>query len=102
MYRIEVHLSKQEDGLWRAEVPALPGCFVDAETADVAIQGIQECAAMALDLYLEAGSPLPEEIGWRLDLPFTFSLPLVLEEHPMKRPSKKKPASSISRDLSGA
>ena len=84
-YTFEVKLSKQEDGLWRAEVPALPGCFVDANTIELAVQGIQACAAMALDVYKEIGEPLPKKVGVGLDLPFKFSLPVVIEEHPMKR-----------------
>ena len=31
-YQFEVRLQRQEDGLWRAEVTSLPGCFADAET----------------------------------------------------------------------
>jgi len=36
-YQVRVALGRQEDGLWRAEVPSLPGCFVDALTLAEAI-----------------------------------------------------------------
>lgn len=58
-YQVEVSLSKQEDGLWRAEVPALPGCFVDADTVDEAISGIQEGIQLFIASYRKHGDPLP-------------------------------------------
>ncbi len=48
-YQVKVTLGRQEDGLWRADVPSLPGCFVDAPTVAEAIADIQEVIAMALD-----------------------------------------------------
>jgi predicted RNase H-like HicB family nuclease len=101
-YTIEVRLSKQEDGLWRAEVPALQGCWVDAETIELAIQGIQEVAAMALDLQKELGEQIPKKVSVGLDLPFKFSLPVVIEEHPMKRFAEKGKRKSTGHDVSGA
>ena len=50
-YQVEVSISQQEDGLWRAEVPALPGCFVDAETLEEwrkdAVAQVEEAIAAA-------------------------------------------------------
>jgi len=97
-YVFDVQLSKQEDGLWRAEVPSLQGCWVDAETIEKAIQGIQECAALSLDIVLEDGQPIPEGIRQNPKLPLKFSLPLVIEEHPMKRFPRPKLA-LVKRDL---
>jgi predicted RNase H-like HicB family nuclease len=101
-YTFEVKLSKQEDDLWRAEAPALPGCFVDADTVKLAVQGIQETVAMALDVYKEIGEPLPSRVGIGLDLPFKSSLPVVIEEHPMKRHVTKRALKPTGHDVSGA
>jgi predicted RNase H-like HicB family nuclease len=101
-YTVEVRLSKQEDGLWRAEVPALQGCWVDAETIELAVQGIQEVAAMALDVQKEMGEQLPKNVSVGLALPFKFSLPVVIEEHPMKRFGGKRKRKSTGHDVSGA
>ena len=98
-YKLDVRISKQEDGLWRAEAPGLDGCFADAETIERAIQGVQECAAMALDVAIEDGESISEGVGQGIELPFMFSLPLVIEEHPMKRFPRPKLASSAKRDL---
>ncbi|MBI2917509.1 MAG: type II toxin-antitoxin system HicB family antitoxin [Chloroflexi bacterium] len=58
-YGVEVTVSKQEDGLWRAEVPALPGCFVDSETLEEAITDIQEGIRLFIASYRRHGEPLP-------------------------------------------
>ena len=61
-YQVEVSISKQEDGLWRAEVPVLPGCFVDSDTVEEAIQDIQEGIQLFIESYGERGKPLPTEL----------------------------------------
>lgn len=61
-YEVEITLSKQEDDLWRAEVPALPGCFVDEETIEEAIDHIQEGIQLFVASYRKAGDPLPPEL----------------------------------------
>lgn len=58
-YGVEVAVSKQEDGLWRAEVPALPGCFVDSETVEEAITDILEGIKLFVASYRKHGDPLP-------------------------------------------
>ena len=58
-YQIEVSISRQEDGLWRAEAPVLPGCFVDAETLEEAIRDIQEAIRFFVASYRKHGDPLP-------------------------------------------
>ena len=61
-YQVEVSISKQEDGLWRAEVPVLPGCFVDSDTVEEAIQDIQEGTQLFIESYRKRGKPLPPEL----------------------------------------
>ena len=61
-YQVEVSVSKQEDGLCRAEVPALPVCFVDSDTIEEAIQDIQEGIQLFIESYRERDKPLPAEL----------------------------------------
>ena len=58
-YEVEVSISQQEDGLWRAETPALPGRFVDADTLEEAIQDIQEVIRLFIASYEKHGDSLP-------------------------------------------
>lgn len=62
IYQVEVTLARQEDSLWRAEVPALPGCFVDSDTIEEAIQDIQEGIQLFIKSYRKRGKPLPPEL----------------------------------------
>jgi len=88
-YRVEVRLSKQEDGLWRAEVPALPGCFVDGETVSGVLRDIQEVAAMFIDLYQEEGRRLPDALKWDESVVEMVTLPILPEEHEFKKPTRR-------------
>jgi predicted RNase H-like HicB family nuclease len=83
-YNLEVRLSKQEDGLWRAEVPALGGCWVDAPTLRQALYDVQEVAAMVIDLSIEREEPLPETIA-PVGGVHVATVPLVLGEYSFKR-----------------
>lgn len=57
----QVEIYQDEDGVWCARVPSLPGCFSDGESLEEAIQNIKE----AIQLYIESlqarGLPIPEE-----------------------------------------
>ncbi|MDA0987638.1 MAG: type II toxin-antitoxin system HicB family antitoxin [Chloroflexi bacterium] len=77
-YQVEVSLSKQEDGLWRAEVPALPGCFVDSDTIEEDIQDIQEGIQLFIASYKKHGDPLPEEFSAVTDSDLPHSLKLLV------------------------
>ena len=98
VYNLEVRLSKQEDGLWRAEVPSLPGCFVDGESVKEVMQDIQACAAMALDIRLEQGKS-PSELGAVAGETLHLRVPVVVEEHWFRRPKGKTPRQHKSAAL---
>ena len=51
----DVLLEQDEDGVWAASVPALPGCFSQGETRKEAVANIVE----AISLHLEKVKPLP-------------------------------------------
>lgn len=85
MFLAQVRISKQEDGLWRLEVPDLQGCWVDAPTLKQGIAQVQEVLAMVVDVYQERGWPLPPTLEPCEDLPRTAILPVLVEEHPFRR-----------------
>lgn len=56
-----VLLYNDEDGVWIADVPSLPGCGSDGTTREEALERVKE----AIQSYIEAleadGLPVPEE-----------------------------------------
>lgn len=88
-YRVDVQVGRQEDGLWRVEVPGLPGCWVDAPTLAQAIADIQEGISMALDEYEEKEWPLPSSVSSFGAESCTVALPVVISEHPFSRPRRR-------------
>jgi len=61
--KYRVIIDQDEDGMFVAEVPALPGCISQGETRTVALQNIQE----AIEGYLESlkahDEPAPPSIS---------------------------------------
>lgn len=84
-YQVEIRVGRQEDGLWRAEVPGLRGCWVDAATLAQAIADIQEVAAMAIDDYREQGWVLPTSVTLRVEEAASARIPVVVSEHEFTR-----------------
>jgi predicted RNase H-like HicB family nuclease len=96
-YHVEVKLSRQEDGLWRAQVPELQGCWVDAPTIAEALRDVQEVAAMFIDLLDEEGRPLPDSVKVVKSHPARATLVVIPQEHALKRPAGRTRAqTSIS------
>ena len=60
--KYRVTIEPDEDGVFVAEVPALPGCITQGATRQEAIENIKE----AIELYLESleshGDPIPPSI----------------------------------------
>jgi predicted RNase H-like HicB family nuclease len=88
-YELQVRIHRQEDGLWRAEVPGLPGCWVDAPTISQALSDIQGAAALFIDYYAELEEPLPASIKTTAPENFEARLLLCREDHVVKRPAKR-------------
>ena len=80
-YQVEIQIGRQEDGLWRVEVPGLIGCWVDAPTLAQAITDIQEVVAMAVDDATEQGWELPTSVNSLSDEPLRGVLPVSVGEH---------------------
>ena len=89
IYDVPVQVLKQEDGLWRVVAPSLPGCRVDAPTLHEALCDIQEGIAMFLDLYEEEGQAIPLSVRCRDSEVASLTLPVIVSEHPIKRPARK-------------
>jgi predicted RNase H-like HicB family nuclease len=92
LYSIEVKLDQQEDGLWRAEVPGLDGCFVDGARLEGVLNDIQEVASMFVDLYRERGLQLPPSVKLSSGPHLSAVLPIVAGEHLSKTPRARSSA----------
>ncbi|MBC7162263.1 type II toxin-antitoxin system HicB family antitoxin [Immundisolibacter sp.] len=59
--KFNVTIDRDEDGVWIAECPAIPGCISQGETKDEAIRNIAEAIALCLEVRAEKGLPLTLE-----------------------------------------
>jgi len=54
-------LSRQGDGAWVAEVPAIPGCYALMPSRDEALAELTHVFAMIAEEYREKGHSLPAD-----------------------------------------
>jgi predicted RNase H-like HicB family nuclease len=54
-------LVRDEDGVWIAECPSIPGCVSQGGTRDEAVANIREAIAACLEVRAERGMPLTVE-----------------------------------------
>lgn len=66
-YEIIIYWSN-DDGVFVAEVPELPGCTAHGPSQDVALAKASEAIQLWLDTAREFGDPIPEPKGHRLML----------------------------------
>jgi len=52
-------IEQDEDGVYCASIPALPGCYSNGETHEQTLANIKEAAALHLDVLREHGDPIP-------------------------------------------
>ena len=50
-----VTVDRDEDGVWIAECPAIPGCVSEGETREEALVNVQEAIALCLEVRAERG-----------------------------------------------
>lgn len=55
-------LERDEDGVWVAECPAIPGCVSQGTTRDEALANVREAIAACLEVRAERGMPLTIEL----------------------------------------
>lgn len=69
MFKYEVILYwSEEDKVFVAEVPELPGCMAHGKTQEVALAQAKKAIRLWIDTAREFGDPVPEPKGRRLML----------------------------------
>jgi len=53
-----VALDRDEDGVWIAECPVIPGCVSQGETREEAIDNIRDAISACLEVRADRGLPL--------------------------------------------
>ena len=56
-----VTLDRDEDGIWVAECPSIPGCVSQGETREEALSNVREAIVLCLEVRSERGMPLTVE-----------------------------------------
>jgi len=54
-------LERDEDGVWIAECPAIPGCVSQGATREEALTNVREAIELCLEVRSEQGLPLTIE-----------------------------------------
>ena len=67
MQRYEIHIYwSDEDHVFVAEAPELPGCAAHGNTEELALENVKEAIQLWIDTAREFGDPIPEPKGRRL------------------------------------
>ena len=59
--RITVTIDRDEDGVWVAECPSIPGCVSQGDTKEEALVNIREAIELCIEVSAEKGMPLTIE-----------------------------------------
>ncbi|NTV66342.1 type II toxin-antitoxin system HicB family antitoxin [Chlorobaculum thiosulfatiphilum] len=59
--KFSVTIDRDEDGVWIAECPSIPGCVSQGATKDEALENIKEAIQLCLEVRAEKGIPLTIE-----------------------------------------
>jgi predicted RNase H-like HicB family nuclease len=54
-------LDRDEDGVWIAECPSIPGCVSQGSSREEALSNIREAIALCLEVRADRGMPLTVE-----------------------------------------
>lgn len=57
-----VTLEQDEDGVWIAECPAIPGCVSQGSTLDEAVENVREAILLCLEVREELKMSQPREV----------------------------------------
>lgn len=61
IYNFPVVITQDEDGLYMAKVPALPGCHTQAKTLPVLYKRAEEAMELCLEVEKQKKHAIPEE-----------------------------------------
>lgn len=59
--KFNITLDRDEDGVFVAECPSIPGCVSQGATRDEALANVREAIALCLEVRAERGMPLTVE-----------------------------------------
>lgn len=59
--KFSVTIDRDEDGVWIAECPSVPGCVSQGATKDEAVENIKDAIQLCLEVRAEKGIPLTIE-----------------------------------------
>jgi len=59
--KFNITLDRDEDGVWIAECPSIPGCVSQGKTKQEAVENIKDAIALCLEVRAEKGLPLTIE-----------------------------------------
>jgi len=59
--KFSITIDRDEDGVWIAECPSIPGCVSQGTTKDEAVENIKEAIQLCLEVRAEKGIPLTIE-----------------------------------------
>ena len=59
--KIIVTIDRDEDGIWIAECPSIPGCVSQGDTKDEALANVKEAIELCIEVRAESGMLLTIE-----------------------------------------
>jgi predicted RNase H-like HicB family nuclease len=59
--KFTITLDRDEDGIWIAECPSIPGCVSQGKSKEEAMENIKEAIQLCLEVRAERGLPLSIE-----------------------------------------
>lgn len=59
--KFQVTIDRDEDGVWVAECPAIPGCVSQGDTKAAVLKNVREAIRLCLEVRAERGMPLTVE-----------------------------------------
>ena len=59
--KFTVTIDRDEDGVWVAECPAIPGCVSQGMTKEQALENVKAAIKLCLEVRAEQGLPLAPE-----------------------------------------
>ena len=59
--KIIVTIDRDEDGIWIAECPSIPGCMSQGDTKDEALANVKEAIELCIEVRAESGMLLTIE-----------------------------------------